>query len=135
MTMLVKNNQGGPTVFADIPNNISIEWQGAGDKSGNDVQYVPDSLAENVNFIKALRLGLLSVEDSSPEITAKLNAQVEAFRLNRERQKKNSQEAMDRKAESPIKTVVITETGKVLDGKPEETELPVIIEKRQSASL
>lgn len=134
MTMLVRNMEGGPTVFADIPNNISVEWQGAGDKAGNDVQFVPDALAENVNFIKALQRGILVVEDSSPEIEAKLAAQVEAFHLNREGQKAKAREVMDRNTEAPIKTVVISETGQVTDGKPEETELPVIIEQRQPVS-
>lgn len=79
MPVLVRNRQSGPTVFTDPVSKAHVEWQGAGDPSGNDVQYVPDAFVDNIDFMKAVNRGILSVEEASDEIKQALAKQVSAF--------------------------------------------------------
>lgn len=134
MPMLVRNTGAGPTVFSDIANHISIEWQGADDPNGNDVQYAPEALVENVNFIKAVQRGILVVEESTPEIQKNLQRQVDAYHQGQQMRARRTESVMDRNVETPIKTVVISETGQIIDGKPEETQVPVVMEQRQKVA-
>lgn len=62
MPVLVRNTEAGPTVFSVPENNIQLEWQGAGDPAGGDVQYVPDALLKDVQFSKMIRRGLFTIE-------------------------------------------------------------------------
>ncbi len=68
--VLVRNLSRGPAVFNDIKTATSIEWQGAGDPNGDDIQPVPASIAiENVNFLKAVSRGTFLIESSdNPEV-------------------------------------------------------------------
>lgn len=65
MPVLVRNTASGPTVFTDAATNTQVEWQGAGDPAGEDLQQVPDALAENVYFLRAVNRGILVVEEAS----------------------------------------------------------------------
>jgi hypothetical protein len=80
MPVLVRNTEAGPTVFSIPENNIQIEWQGAGDPGGGDVQPIPDILAENVQFTKMLRRGLFTIETDD----AALDLQAEAHQQKRD---------------------------------------------------
>ncbi len=70
MPVAVRNNKPGPTVFYDVKSNVNVEWQGAGDPSGEDVQYVPDEwVKENADFRRALnRQVLMLVDESTGEL-------------------------------------------------------------------
>lgn len=144
MPTLVRNTQRGPTVFSDIASRVEITWGGRNDPEGNDFQYVPDSVVENVNFIRNLQQGIFEiVEATDPEVEAKLRAQTEAIQRRREINRQQAEAVMDRNAEQPIRTVSIDEKGQVTTvptiseetdpttGQPVETEIPVIIEPRQ----
>jgi hypothetical protein len=78
MPVAVRNTEGGPTVFSIPENNVQIEWQGAGDPSGGDVQYVPDDLLTNVQFSKIVRRGILTVLAAGEGEDA-MDRQVEAY--------------------------------------------------------
>lgn len=134
MPVLVRNSEKGPSVFSDPSANIAIEWQGAGDPNGEDVQHVPDSLIDNVNFLKALQRGIFVVEEASPEMQERLDKQVRAYQQRRNSTEQAGAEALDRQTERSVATAVITETGKVVNGKAEEATIPVVIEQRQKAS-
>lgn len=133
MPVLVRNTEKGPSVFSDPTANIAIEWQGAGDKDGEDVQHVPDSLVDNINFLKALQRGIFVVEAATDEMKARLDRQVTSYRERRNSTEQAGADALDRQAERTVATAVISETGKVVDGKAEETTIPVVIEHRQTA--
>lgn len=134
MPALVRNTEKGPAVFSDISKNIAIEWQGAGDPNGEDVQHVPDEVIENVNFLKSLHRGIFVVEQASEEMKAHLDKQVAAYRNRRDSADEAGHEALDRRTERTVATAVISETGKVVDGKAEETTIPVVLEARQQAT-
>lgn len=59
--VLVRNCENGPAVFTEPVAKVQIEWQGAGDPAGNDHQYVPQDLLDNVNFQRALNRGIFEV--------------------------------------------------------------------------
>lgn len=73
MPVLVRNAQRGPTVFSDESTKQAFEWGGAGDPTGNDVQQVPESLLENVAFLRAINRGVLVVEQAPPHIQESLS--------------------------------------------------------------
>lgn len=131
MPVLVRNTEKGPTVFSDISKNIAIEWQGAGDPNGEDVQHVPDEVTDNVNFLKSLQRGIFVIEEASPEMKARLDAQVSAYQQRRDSGDQTSRDALDMQSERVVATAVISETGKVVDGKAEETTVPVVIAPRE----
>lgn len=111
--LLVRNTQRGPTVFSDSAANISIEWQGAGDQFGGDVQPVPEVLMENVNFLRAVQLGTFVIEEDSAEAQEKIRLQIEKINLSKRKQKENIEAVFDREVERPIATVEISEKGEV----------------------
>lgn len=91
MPVLVRNMEAGPTVFSIPENNIQIEWQGAGDPNGGDVQHVPDVLLENVQFTKGVRRGLFVIEKNDDA----LDLQDNAHRQQREQQAASAVETLD----------------------------------------
>lgn len=133
MPVLVRNTEGGPSVFSDTSKNIAIEWQGAGDPNGEDVQNVPDEVVDNVNFLKALQRGIFVVEEASPEMQERLDKQVAAYQQRRASSAQAGEAAIDRTAERSVATAVISETGRIVDGKAEETTIPVVMGARETA--
>jgi len=72
MPVLTKNQQPGPTVFRDKARDILVEWERSGDEMGGDYQHIPNELLENPQFLKAVKQGLVTIEDASDEIDAAL---------------------------------------------------------------
>lgn len=77
MPLLVRNNEPNSTVF-DMGSRL-LRWAPAGDVMGDDVQRVPDSLAEDVDFIRSVERGVLAVEEGSPELLEKLAASSRSY--------------------------------------------------------
>lgn len=131
MPVLVRNREGGPAVFGDLTENIQIEWGGSGDPEGKDVQYVPDRLMESVSFISAISKGIFEVVDPSPEVQAMLDRQSKAYQQRREAARQATDQSIDHQSERTLTTAVISETGKVVDGKAEESTTPVVVGTRE----
>ena len=64
-SMYVRNTQPGPTVFDE--GGYEVIWQGKGDPTGEDVQVVPEEMAESFAFQRSLHRGIFEVLESSPE--------------------------------------------------------------------
>lgn len=60
MPVLVRNTSTGPTVFSN-GEKIHIEWKGAGDPGGEDVQYVDDDIATGPQFQRMIHKGIFTV--------------------------------------------------------------------------
>jgi hypothetical protein len=72
--LAVRNMMPGPTVLGlDINGRLSVEWMGANDPDGKDVQYVPDEVAKSVQFRRACERGILQVEDDPSSSIEKQN--------------------------------------------------------------
>ncbi len=73
--MMVRNTYRGPLVFSpDGEANNYIEFAGAGDPDGKDVQIVPGELANSVQFRRNLNLGLITIEEEQVSIDTALTA-------------------------------------------------------------
>lgn len=102
MPVLVRNTEAGPTVFTDTNTNTQVEWQGADDPSGEDVQQVPDALIENVAFLRAVNRGILVVEEASDATREALARQTESWQARRKRAEDASTDAMDEQANNDL---------------------------------
>jgi hypothetical protein len=74
LPVLVRNAEAGPLVFTDASLRTHVEWAGAGDDTGEDVQVVPEEFFANPAFIKVITRGSLVVEnpEDNPELSATL---------------------------------------------------------------
>jgi len=68
--IFLQNEQAGPLVFRDDASNVEIVWQGKGDNSGNDMQAVPVSFLNNVNFLRILNRGAVTLIDADEDVRA-----------------------------------------------------------------
>lgn len=66
---------------SDAKGSDYVEWQAAGDPSGGDVQIIPDTLAQSVQFIKLVQRGVMVVDnaDQNPEVSIAIERQRAAF--------------------------------------------------------
>lgn len=119
-TLLVKNNETGPTVFSDLGENIQIEWQGQGDAEGRDLQRVPDKLMENVNFRRTIDRGILELVESTPAVEAKLTQQADAAKAHRAEEDSAIEAAMDRTTDRDIVTAEVDESGTLVSHETED---------------
>lgn len=74
MSVVVRNRKSGPTVFTDSAKNVVIEWQGFGHPQGEDVQQVPDEVAQSPAFLRTVRKGVLEIVDAGELDLASLAA-------------------------------------------------------------
>ncbi len=105
MPVLVRNAEAGPTVFTDAATNTQVEWQGAGDPSGEDWQQVPDALVNNVAFLKAVNRGVLVIEEASDEARSALEAQSANWRRRQDEAAKASVDAISEEAQNDLITL------------------------------
>lgn len=76
MPLIVQNTEPNVTVFAK--GGISLIWKPAGDPMGDDTLRVPDSLADDVDFLATLDKGILVVTGGTdPEVMKKIEASSE----------------------------------------------------------
>lgn len=104
--VLVRNTEGGPTVLSDLRTKEYVEWQGAGDPTGADVQAVPEEFLQNVNFLRAVQRGILVIENAedNPEITQAIERQNAAWARRREEAKKSAEDSIDQQANNDLIT-------------------------------
>jgi hypothetical protein len=105
MPFAVRNTEAGPAVFSDLTKNIQIEWAGAGDEDGNDIQQVPDELAEHVNFLRAVQKGIFVVEEAPEAVQTALARQSSAWKRKRDQDATATQEAISQDANNDLVTV------------------------------
>lgn len=79
--LFVRNTQPGPAVFTTDATRSDghVIWQGAGDKSGQDIQVVPKALLSNVQFQRGLQLGIFELVQDPVVGEAALAAQQAAW--------------------------------------------------------
>jgi hypothetical protein len=102
MPFAVRNLEAGRAVFSDPTRNIALEWSGAGDVDGNDIQQVPDELAENVNFLRAVQKGIFAVEEAPEAIKAALDKQTTSWRRKAEQDREATAAAIDPEAHNDL---------------------------------
>ena len=117
MPLLVRNNEPNATIYAR--DGIVIRWGVAGDPNGEDVQRVPDSLAEDVDFLRSLDRGILSIDESTDdEIAAKIASQTATFQARRAKAAQATQDSLERRQDKDmvqVACVATTRGGKACD--------------------
>lgn len=95
-SQVVARNTGARHVVlsSDAKGSDFVEWAGKDDPNGNDVQMVPESIANSVPFIKACQRGLLVVDnlDENEALQQAIQRQNQAFT---ERTQKNAEAALN----------------------------------------
>jgi hypothetical protein len=117
--VMVRNTEGGPTVLSDLRTKEYVEWQGANDPNGGDVQAVPEEFLNNVNFMRAVQRGILVIEnpEDNPEIAEAIAKQNAAWSARRERAQQTAQESIVEEANNDIVTTQCVGPGSRPDGK------------------
>lgn len=104
--VMVRNTEGGPTVLSDLRTKEYVEWQGAGDPMGADVQAVPEEFLQNVNFLRAVQRGILVIENAedNPEVLQAIERQNAAWAHRRKQAQKSAEDSIDQQANNDIIT-------------------------------
>jgi len=105
---MVRNALKGPTVISSDPKGThTVEWAGAGDPMGGDVQPVPAEIVDTVPFHRAIQRGILVVEnlEDHPELQATLDRQNAAWKAQAAAAAEQATEAIDQEANNDIVTV------------------------------
>jgi hypothetical protein len=81
-TVMARNLMDGPTVMASDPKGThEVRWEGKGDPSGGDIQYIPEEMLRIPAFAKALHQGIIAIAnpEDNPEIVEALDKQARRF--------------------------------------------------------
>lgn len=105
MPVLVRNMAEGPTVFSDPSKNVSIEWERAGHPDGEDLQQVPDSLIDDVNFMKVISRGILKVEEAPEALREAIEKQTAAFQRRSAASSQAATDVIDQAAHNDLVSV------------------------------
>lgn len=81
MPVTVRNLSRTNVVLSTPDKGPSVEWKPAGDRDGEDIQQVPDSvIAENVGFLKSVGLGILAVESDDASFVEAIAKQAARYK-------------------------------------------------------
>lgn len=112
MPVAFRNLTNGLVCFSEPSTNAEFKWEAAGHPGGEDVQMLPDDLAQNVFILKHVRKGILAIE--TPEgVAEEMMRQVDPQTVGRA--EAEALAAIDRTAEKPL--VVLSEDALEQGGK------------------
>lgn len=96
MPVTVRNLSRTNVVLSTPDKGPSVEWKPAGDRDGEDIQQVPESILEsNVNFLKAVGLGILSVEDDDSALRETIQRQAARYKRSQNEQVSEFESVLD----------------------------------------
>ena len=96
MPLTVRNEISNTTVFSKTMNGdpVRIIWGPSGQH--NDTQRVPDSFADDIDFLNALDGGVFAVTDGPEEIVTRLQRETSKARELREEQERRAMASIER---------------------------------------
>jgi hypothetical protein len=115
MPVAVRNLKTGPSVFKDDETNVLIEWEGAGHPEGGDIQYVPDRLLDNVNFMSAVNKGVFAPVEDEAAAAAAMRNQADATRSASDAATAEVMSHMDRGERAPLATLQTDGYGQITE--------------------
>jgi hypothetical protein len=128
-SFLVRNKQPGPTVFAvDATNTSVVEWKGAGDPMGEDLQQVPADFIEHVQFQRALTRGIFEIEDAPEEILRIAELHRADWDVRQEQQRAATQASIDQAPQNDM--LMVACIGPAGKGKGETCGVQVPVRQR-----
>lgn len=93
-SVMVRNTSPGPTVF-DNGRGDKVEWQGAGDSMGGDIQPVPGVFLNDVQFQRMKTRGIFEIVEDESIIDATTAAHRAEWRNRQDRQRSAGIEQLD----------------------------------------
>lgn len=81
MPVAVRNLKRTIAVFSHVSRQFdAIEWAPAGDPAGNDIQQLPEELATNPRFLRAVGIGIFEVlEGDDPALAESIMRQAQTY--------------------------------------------------------
>lgn len=102
MPLLVRNREPNATVFGKMigGENIRVLWAAAGEPE--DTQRVPNSFAEDIDFLNSLDKGILEVVEAPADIKESLQRETDSLAAERERRSKVAASMVDHQADKSM---------------------------------
>lgn len=94
MPVMVRNQMPGPTVLT-LSEHPAVILETAGDPMGGDLQRVPDAAAEDVNFLRAIDAGMITIESAPEAIREALASQLAASEARRDATKNSARRSLE----------------------------------------
>lgn len=130
MPLLVRNTEPNATVFSK--GSIFAKWGPAGDPMGEDIQRVPDEIAEDVDFLRSVDRGILVIEDgTNKEVLETIQRQAAVFQTRRANAEAAETQALDRRQDRDIVQVPCIGPGKTGG----QCDTPVLIRAAQRGEV
>lgn len=79
MPVAVRNLKATVTTFNDPPSKTNLEWGPVGDKTGSDIQVVPDAVLEHPAFLRSVGLGIFEIVEDDDAIKESVKAQAQRY--------------------------------------------------------
>jgi hypothetical protein len=105
--LIVRNMHGGPTTFLHEHDGMKTpyEWFGAGDVDERDILEVPEAMATNPHFRKAVARGILKVEEGDEDVIASVNRAGEKWQQRQLARRNEIEAQMDRQEDRSMVVV------------------------------
>lgn len=97
MPLSVRNREANTAVFAKIVGGEHVRITWGPDGTANDTQRVPNSLAEDIDFLNSLEQGVLEVVDGPEDVVKALQFETAKHRQMREEREARALESLDRR--------------------------------------
>jgi hypothetical protein len=93
--IMVRNMEPGPTVFTAPGNGAHVEWQGAGDPQGLDMQSCPAEFLQLVAFCNALEKRIFEIVEDKDLIQETLSQHRNDWEQKQERRRNAGTDALE----------------------------------------
>jgi hypothetical protein len=102
--LIVRNMHGGPTTFLHEHDGMKTpyEWFGAGDVDERDILEVPEAMALNPHFRKAVARGILKVEEGDEDVIASVNRAGQRWQERQLERRTEIEQQMDRQEDKSM---------------------------------
>ena len=102
--LIVRNMHGGPTVFTHEHDGTKTpyEWWGAGDPDERDVLEVPDAMASNPSFRRAVARGMLRIEDGDDSVVEGIVRAGERWQQRQAERRQETEAMMHRESDNSM---------------------------------
>lgn len=128
--ILVRNMHAGPTVFTYGKNAEDfVEWAGAGDQMGNDIQPVPAHLLNLVQFRRSLTRGIFQVVEDQDVMLETESLHRSEWENRQERQHNAAMEAMDEVQDNDL--LMLACIAPARKGSAQQCQAPVTVRSKE----
>jgi hypothetical protein len=103
--IMVRNTEPGPAVFTAPGNGTHVEWQGAGDPQGLDIQSCPGEFMQLEPFRNALEKGIFEIVEDEVQIETALSQHRVDWEQQQERRRNAGTDSIEVEANKDLHVV------------------------------